>query len=182
VGEEAVIVTRRFGFQGMDAERPTRGSGVSVAVGVAALVVSAGALFAASMGIGATRTITETTTTTVAPTSLSLHTVTFNETGTGCGGYGRKPTYAVNYAPRWYVTLGNLTVVQPSNATLPFPDGPGVNRPVYGMISKIVFTVPDGSYPYYVSLGNDPGNDTYTGTVVVNGADAVVQVTGPLCA
>jgi hypothetical protein len=166
----------------MEVGRPTRGSGVSVAVVIAALVVSAGALFAASMGIGATRTTTETTTTTVARASLSLHTVTFNETGTGCGGYGRQPTYAINYAPRWYVTLGNLTIVQPSNATLPFPGGPGVNRPVYAMISKIVFTVPDGSYPYFVSLGNDPGNDAYTGTVVVTGADAVVQVIGPLCA
>lgn len=162
--------------------QPSRGLVVSAAVVVGALVVSAGALFAAFTGAGATRTETEITTSTVTPTSVSLYKVTFNETGTGCGAYGQEPTYAVRYAPRWYATLGNLTIVQPSNATLPFPEFSGVYRPVYAMISKIVFTVPDGSYPYYVSLGIDPGNDNYTGTVVVDGADLVVQVTGPLCA
>jgi hypothetical protein len=157
---------------------------------IAALVLSAGALFAAFTRAGTTTTrteteitsITTTTTMVVVPPPISLYKVTFNETGTGCGAYGQQPTYAMKYASRWYATLGNLTIVQPSNATLPFIGLTEINRPVYGMISKIVFTVPDGSYPYLVSLGNDPGNDTYTGAVVVNGADVVVQVTGPLCA
>jgi hypothetical protein len=72
--------------------------------------------------------------------------------------------------------LGNVTIVQPSNATLPFPNSLGGHHSgAFKMISKIIFTVPDGSYPYYVSLGS------YRWTVVVNGSDVVIRVVGPFC-
>jgi hypothetical protein len=45
----------------------------------------------------------------------------------------------------------------------------------YGMIFKIVFTVPDGSYPYYGTFG-------LNGTANVNGSDVVIQVNSyPVC-
>ena len=115
--------------------------------------------------------MTETTTSTVAPSSIPLYKVTFNETGMACG-YGP----ALSYAYRWYATLGNLTMVQPSNATLPFPNpGYGAGSPAYAMISTIIFTVPDGTYSYRVSLGD------LNGTVNVNGSNVVIPVEGPLC-
>jgi hypothetical protein len=46
----------------------------------------------------------------------------------------------------------------------------------FSMISKIVFTVPDGTHPYYASIGPKRG------IVNVNGSDVVVQVPGPYCA
>jgi hypothetical protein len=89
------------------------------------------------------------------PSSISLHKVTFNETGSGCGSYGAGPTFKIDYVPNWYATLGNIMMVQPSNATLPLPNPEGQNSPNFAAISKITFTVPDGSYPYHVSLGQD---------------------------
>jgi len=138
---------------------------------VAALIISASLLVATFNGLGAAKTVTmtETHTTTVAPTSVTLHTVTFNETGSGC-------TAGYVYDSEWYVTLANITIVQPSNATLPSPNsGAGYYAGKFAMISKIVFTVPDGTYPYYVSLGS------VNGTVTVSGSDVVIQVFGPYC-
>jgi hypothetical protein len=99
-----------------------------------------------------------------------LHKVTFNETGINCGwGNGS------SYVSRWYVTLGNVTIVQPSNATVPFPNPNLTIYGDYGMMSKIIFTVPDGSYPYHVSLG-------LNGTANVNGSNVVIQVNSyPVC-
>jgi hypothetical protein len=151
-----------------------RGIGTPAAIIIAALVISASVLFATNIGgLGAIRTVTSA----AAPSSIPLHLVTFNETGTGCGSYEQGVTFAIDYVPRWYATLGNITIVQPSNATLPL-SLEGQNLPVFAMISKITFTVPDGSYPYHVSLGQD---GTYNGTVVVDGSDVVIQVIGPLC-
>jgi hypothetical protein len=151
--------------------RMNKGIGTPAAIIIAALVISATIWFTTSFNGRVTKTVT------VAPSSIPLREVTFNETGTGCGSYGAAPTFKIDYVPRWYVTLGGITIVQPSNATLLLPILQGVNLPVFAMISKIVFTVPDGSYPYYVSLGNN----TYNGTVVVKGSDVVIQVIGPLC-
>ncbi len=100
---------------------------------------------------------------------VRLYTVTFNETGSGC-------TAGYVYVSKWYVTMANITIVQPSNATLPFPNSVVSHGAGYFvMISKITFTVPDGTYPYHVSLGPKDG------TVTVDGADVVVQVPGPYC-
>jgi hypothetical protein len=158
--------------------RSNKGIGTPAAIIIAGLVISVSILLATNFnGLGVTRTVTKEVTSVVAPSLTPLHQVTFNETGTGCGSYGAAPTFKIDYVPRWYVTLGGITIVQPSNATRPLPILQGVNLPVFAMISKIVFTVPDGSYPYYVSLGNN----TYNGTVVVKGSDVVIQVIGPLC-
>ena len=153
----------------MDQSR--KGITTSTAIIVVALVVSAGLLFAVSFNV--LRVID-----TVVPSSIPLHKVTFNETGSGCGSYGAGPTFKINYVPSWYATLGNITMVQPSNATLPLPNPEGQNSPNFAAISKITFAVPNGSYPYHVSLGQD---GTYNGTVIVDGSDVVIQITGPLC-
>jgi|GEM_PF-3434295 len=149
------------------------------AIIVAALVVSASVLFAVSpYGLGA-RTTTKTVTTTSLATSLititttssaqmssiQLHKVTFNESG-DCGGV---------YADRWAVTLGNITISQPSNTTYPFSSSGGESDTAAGAsISKIVFTVPDGTYNYttYAPADLFP----YSGTVNVSGSDVVVQL------
>src|SRR3984885_1962125 len=102
---------------------------IGAAIIVAALVVSASVLFASSYGLGGTRTVTKTvisasmttnlitttTTSTEAPASIRLHEVAFNESGE-CGAY----------ASTWAVTLGNITIAQPSNATLPISTEEGV--------------------------------------------------------
>jgi hypothetical protein len=156
-----------------------RGIGTSAAIIIAAIIISAG-LFATDFdGLGVTRTLTRVVTSTVAASSIPLHEVTFNETGSGCGNYAPgPPIYKIYYVPSWYATLGNITIVQPSNATLPLPVPEGQNSPAFAAISKIIFTVPDGSYSYHVALGQD---GSYNGTVVVNGSDMVIQIMGPLC-
>jgi hypothetical protein len=97
--------------------------------------------------------------------SIPLHKVTFNESG-DCGGV---------YADPWAVTMGNITISQPSNMTYPFP--PSVDESdtaAAALISKIVFTVPDGTYNYttYAPASLFP----FSGTVDVNGSDVVVQL------
>ncbi len=147
--------------------QPERGLGLPAAIIIAGLIVSASILFAASPYglVGAkTVTITETSTSTEESGSATLHKVVFNETGIHCSWSGEP-----SYISRWYVTLGNVTIVQPSNATLPFPGPDASIYGEYGMISKIVFTVPDGSYQYHGSLG-------LNGTVDVNGSDVVIPV------
>jgi hypothetical protein len=156
---------------------------IGATIVVAALVVSASVLFAASYGLGGSRTVTKTitsastitnliTTTTTAtevPASIPLHMVTFNESGE-CGAY----------ADTWAVTLGNITLAQPSNATLPIFTEAGVAGGAYKMISKIIFTLPDGVYHYSVTSGW--GLSPSEGIVDVNGFDVVVQIQGPFVA
>jgi len=142
------------------------------AIIIAALVVSASVLFAFSHGLGPARTVTETitTTSTTQPSSIQLHKVTFNESGE-CGGA---------YIDRWAVTLGNVTIRQPSNATLTVSGIKGIEvtaAPVYKLISKIIFTVPDGTYQYDVTSLAPMA--PYKGTVSVNGSDVVIQLEGP---
>lgn len=109
----------------------------------AAILVSSSVLFAASpyrLGGLKTAAKTETSTTTVAESPPTLHSVTFNETGSGC-------TAGYVYDSKWYVAMANI-IVQPSNATFPFPSGgASYSSGKFSMISKIVFTVPDGTYP-----------------------------------
>jgi hypothetical protein len=138
---------------------------------VAALLVSASLLVATFNGLGSAKTVTvtESGTTTIASSSVTLHKVIFNETGSGC-------TAGYVYDSEWYVTLANTTIVQPSNATLPFPNtGVEYYAAKFATISKIIFTVPDGTYPYHISLGG------LNGTALVNGSDVVIQVLGPFC-
>jgi hypothetical protein len=151
---------------------------VGATIIVAALMVSASVLFA-SYGLVGSRTVTKTvtsastttnlitttTTSTEVPASIPLHMVTFNESG-DCGGV---------YANRWAVTMGNITISQPSNMTYPFPPFGGESDTAAGaIISKIIFTVPDGTYNYttYAPAMLFP----FSGTVDVNGSDVVVQL------
>jgi hypothetical protein len=68
-------------------ERSKRGFGLAGAMIIAALIISASVVFAASRyGLGATRTATSTETSTIAPRSIPLYKVTFNESG-ACGAF-----------------------------------------------------------------------------------------------
>jgi hypothetical protein len=151
----------------------------SAAIVAAALIVSAAVFLSLSpYGVGPSRTVTEmvtttatSTTTTTAKASMSpiqLYKVIFNETA-----------LCDSYADEWAVTLGNITLSQPSNVTLPL-SRIGSFSPAGQIISKIVFTVPDGTYNFNVSRSADlfPAN----GTVNVSGSNVAVQIEAePLC-
>jgi hypothetical protein len=110
-------------------------------------------------------TTTQTSTSRMAPSSIQLHEVTFNESA-GCDGA---------YANKWSVTLGNITIKQPSNMTESLLEsGDEIFGPEYVMISTIVFTVPDGIYNFttYAPAMMFP----YSGTVNVSGSDVIVQL------
>jgi hypothetical protein len=101
---------------------------------------------------------------TVSTLSTPLYAVTFQQLP--CAG---------DYAVPWSVTLGNDTVVMPSNATVPghgsasLQDDPAA--------ATIMFTVPPGSYSYTIlpTAGFEyPGNTT--GTVVVSSGNLIVQI------
>lgn len=147
--------------------QPKRGLGwISIAIIIAALEVSASIVYAASShDPGTARTLTRTVTESAALSSSQLHKVTFNDTGESCGG--------ILYVSPWAVAMGNITIAQPSNVTLPL-SGVESESGVYNTISKIIFTVPNGSYNYNVTSGSllMP----YSGTVNVNGADVVVEL------
>jgi hypothetical protein len=150
----------------MTQSKVRKGTRTPAAIVVAAFIVAAGILLASSpYGLGGARTVTSTKTITSAATSMTaiqLHRVTFNET-----------TCMNDYADEWAVTLGNITISQPANATFPF-SGPVSFSPAGMAISKIVFTMPDGAYDYNVSKGIAPY--VQTGKVNVNGSDVIVQV------
>ena len=103
-----------------------------------------------------------------------LYQVAFHQLGT-CNGL---------YTAPWSVTLGNDTVVQPQNGTVPAPDqgfSGGPNDVVY---STIKFFVPNGVYEYAVnptSAFNQAGYGAgaVTGKVTVHGANVTVPVPGP---
>jgi hypothetical protein len=95
----------------------------------------------------------------------TVFTITFQQAGT-CN-----PTI---YAPKWSVTLGNITKSAQTNNTAsnteyaePLPPPP------------IVFSVTNGVYQYSIGPSNDEFQPA-SGTVTVNGADVVVTVTGPV--
>jgi hypothetical protein len=152
----------------------------SAAIIVAALIVSATVFLSLSpYGFGPSRNVTEMVTTTATSTttttarasmsSIQLYEVIFNESAL-CN----------SYADEWAVTLGNITLGQPSNMTFPL-SRIGSFSPAGQMISKIVFTVPDGTYDFNVSKSADPF--PANGTVNVSGSNVVVQIEAePLCA
>lgn len=110
-----------------------------------------------------TSTSVVTTTTTSFLTPSKLERVIFNES-TICDD---------QYADRWAVTLGDITIVQPSNATFPFSVATNFG-PAGESISKIIFTVPDGTWNWNVSARTGLG--PASGTVDVNGSDVIVQL------
>jgi hypothetical protein len=122
-----------------------------------------------------TTTITDVATTdltvtapTTPPPGGRLYDVIFKQSG-AC-----TPTV---YAAPWSVMLGPWTVAEPPNATLPISTTYGSATPSYMNDSMIIFAVPNGQYPYNVTMGWSVGNPT--GTVSVEGADVMVLVQGP---
>ncbi|MDA4116485.1 MAG: hypothetical protein OK442_08020 [Thaumarchaeota archaeon] len=108
------------------------------------------------------------TTTTSAAGGGRLYDVTFQQSG-DCS----PPLYVVP----WSVTLGNVTIAQPSNATLPITSEPSNPSQTNQSLSTIVFSVPDGSYQYTISPKGTFSSDY--GSVTVNGAGVLVTVNGP---
>jgi len=159
---------------------------VILAALVIGLLVGAVATYAlAGPTLGRTRTLTSTAlstslimttiTSTLTASSAELYRVTFNETG-GCDASPQSPFYF----ERWYVTMDNITLVQPSNVTVSqINNQTGGRQGQYQDVSTIVFTVPDGNYSYYASNG---AGGIGAGFVNVNGSDKDVPiVSGPYC-
>jgi hypothetical protein len=73
----------------------------------------------------------------------------------------------------WSVTIGGVTEVQPPSTSLPLN---GSGRGTQDMnLSKIVFSLADGTYGFVVSNLSAPFNPP-AGSVVVNGSDVLVRV------
>jgi hypothetical protein len=108
------------------------------------------------------------TTTTSAAGGTRLYDVTFQQSG-DCS----PPVYVVP----WSVTLGNVTIAQPSNATLPITSAPSNSGQTNQTLSTIVFSVPDGSYQYTISPKGTFASDY--GSVTVNGTSVLVTVYSP---
>jgi len=108
------------------------------------------------------------TTTTSAARGTRLYDVTFQQLG-DCS----PPVYVVP----WSVTLGNVTIAQPSNATLPIKSPPSTYGPANQSLATIVFSVPDGVYQYTISPPGTFSSDS--GSVTVNGTGVLVMVYGP---
>lgn len=96
-----------------------------------------------------------------------LYDVTFHQSG-ACS--------PLVYVAPWSVTLGNETVAEPSNATLPISGG-YVAGPEYQSLSTIAFSVPDGVYQY--ALSPQGAFAQPKGSVTVNGSDVSVELSGP---
>ncbi len=136
---------------------------VVAAVVITALIVGASTFLVVSSG---PKTITITSN--VTPSSGRLYEVVFKQSGT-C-----TPTA---YEVPWSVTLGPWTVAEPSNASVPLDTGAGYAGPEFVNESVIVFSVPNGQYPYNVTAVSGFGNST--GVVNVDGADVMVLLEGP---
>lgn len=86
------------------------------------------------------------------------------------------------YAIPWAVNLGNMTIVEPPNARLPDPSSELLQGGVKILnLTRITFSLPDGTYRYTVLPSGDfgvnlPGGNL-TSAVTVQGADIVVTVT-----
>jgi hypothetical protein len=143
-----------------------------IALLIAVIIVSGSITFLVTKtraGPTSTETITTTVTSTPLLPPLELHKVVFNETGISCGG-------PMLYADSWAVTLGGITIAQPSNATLPVSGN--FDAAQFQSIHTIIFTMPDGRYDYNVTTtGNPPSPQR--GSVTVNGSDQVVQLNFP---
>lgn len=118
--------------------------------------------------LGEAAVVSNFTLTTSAAGGTRLYDVTFQQAA-----YCSPPVYA---AP-WAVTLGNETVAQPSNATLPMTSGSSILNQNDPSLSTIVFSVPDGTYRYTISPSGEFSSDS--GSLTVNGTGVLVMVNGP---
>jgi len=119
--------------------------------------------------LGEEAVVQSATPTTTATVEAQLYDVSFHQSG-ACS----PPVYV---AP-WSVTLGNETIAEPSNATLPIPGGSYAANPGYQSLSTIVFSVPNGLYQYTLSPSGAFAADS--GSITVDGSDVSVIVNGPV--
>jgi len=163
----------------MAAKQARPSARLALAIAVGALII--GALAYAALGTAKTITVTSGVTSQVTETSVStatltvqtettpdqarLYEVAFRQMGS-CS-----PTL---FAGPWSVTLGNQTLAEPSNASLPAQGTASPQNPN----DTITFSVPDGVYPYTVSPGAyfQPSS----GAVRVGGSDVLVVLQGPV--
>jgi hypothetical protein len=131
-----------------------------VAVAITALIVGASTFLVVSSG---PKTVTITSNAT--PSNGRLYEVVFKQSGE-C-----TPT---DYEVPWSVTLGPWTVAEPSNASVPIDTSSGYTGPQFVNESVIVFSVPNGQYPYKITAISGFGNST--------GADITVLLEGPYLA
>ncbi len=75
----------------------------------------------------------------------------------------------------WAVSLNNVTIVRPSNATLPLSESSFGAGPSGENYSTISFSVPNGTYNYTVYPRSFLGE---TGIVTVDGSDVLITVNG----
>ena len=109
------------------------------------------------------------TLTTSSGAEARLYDVTFHQSG-ACS--------PLAYVAPWSVTLGNETIEEPSNATLPIPGGSYAAGPENQNLSTIAFSVPDGVYQYSVSPAGAFASPV--GSIAVNGSDISIEVSGPV--
>jgi len=103
--------------------------------------------------------------------SGQVYALAFTQQGACSGAWGAPWSVALN---------GSTTVVEPSNASLPLPNKSIQASPNYEGDSVILFHVSNGVYTYVVA----PTDFFSSGTVTIDGADAIVTVSGPtiICA
>jgi len=143
-------------------ERPSRSYLV-----IAAAIVIAGVLISASLFVAIGEGTKTTTVTAVANGTSRLYQVEFLQES-NCP-YG-------SWLYPWGVTVGNQTITQPSNATLPLSYS-GTHLTGESNYSAIWFSLPNGTYSYTV-IPNDPLGSHQSGDVTVDGSNVMVQVYG----
>jgi hypothetical protein len=119
--------------------------------------------------LGEAAVLSNGTLTTSSAAETRFYDVTFHQSG-ACS--------PLAYVAPWSVTLGNETIAEPSNTTLPIPGGSYVAGPENQNLSTIAFSLPDGVYQY--SLSPSGAFPSPVGSVTVNGSDVIVELEGPL--
>ena len=157
---------------------------VALVIVIAVISVALGATIGYSLSSGRT-SITTTTQTQTYTTSVSLTTLTtvatpnnrtsqlyevrFNQTG-----FCNPPSFLIPWSVTLEISEGmNLTITQPLNESVQCC----VGSPSYRPYSSIVFTVPNGTYPYAVV---EAGVDftPASGNVTVDGQKVTVMLQG----
>jgi hypothetical protein len=119
--------------------------------------------------LGEAAVVSNGTLTTFSAVETKLYDVTFHQSG-ACS--------PLAYVAPWSVTLGNETIAEPSNATLPIQNGTFFAGPQYQNFSTIAFSVPDGVYQYRLAPYGAFGPNS--GSVTVSGADVSIIANGPI--
>ena len=148
----------------MTAAQPRDFTRLAIAIVIASVVIGGGIV--ASSYLGTTHTVTETTTSILTRTGTSqLYQVEFLQES-NCP-YG-------SWLYPWGVMVGNQTIVQPSNATLPLSYN-GSHLTGGSDYSAIWFSLPNGTYSYTI-IPDDPLGSAQSGIATVDGSNGVVLV------